>query len=423
MALPLDGITVLDLGQVYGGPYCSLLLGHLGARVLKIEAPAGGEPLRARGEGGAGGDGAATGGGAGGDAGGDPIGFQLLNGGKESVTLDLKSRRGHDAFLELARTADVLVENFAPGTTAALGIDYPTLHERNPRIVYASLKAYGADTPNRDLRGMDLTVQASSGVMSVNGFPDGPPVRCGPSLVDFLGGSHLALGVLAALIERERTGLGQAVDVSLQDAVIPTLASNIAGWLTDPQGAPERTGNRHGGMRESPYNSYRTADGWVSILCITTPQWRSLCELIGREDLRDDETLASSLGRVARMHEIDDAVEAWTSRQGGEAVTAALQAVGVPASQLKTVAELVADELTRPVPMVQRSQDAGGATSYTFGTPIRLANHPPRGPAAVPALGQHTAAVLAQLGGGGRSPGAVAQAGPGVEEGEGPDGR
>ena len=278
---PLEGIVVLDLGQVYGGPYCGLLLVHLGARVVKIEAPARGEPLRS---------------GVGATATADPFAFQLLNGGKQSVTLDLKSQQGRERFLALARDADVVVENFAPGTTTALGVDYAAVSEVNPRIVYASLKAYGDDTPNRDLRGMDLTVQASSAAMSVNGFPEGPPMRCGPSLADFLGGTHLALGVLAALIERERTGRGQQVDVALQDAVIPALASNIAGWLTDPEHAPERTGNRHGGMRESPYNVYRTADGWVAILAISEPHWRSVAELIGREDLRDDPELADPLG-------------------------------------------------------------------------------------------------------------------------------
>jgi crotonobetainyl-CoA:carnitine CoA-transferase CaiB-like acyl-CoA transferase len=371
-------MLVLDLGQVYGGPYCSLLLARLGARVLKIEPPTG-EPLRAHDS-------------APGDP--EPIGFQLLNGGKESVVLDLKAPAGRDAFLALARTADVVVENFAPGTTTKLGIDYEAVSEVNPRIVYASLKAYSSDSPNRDLRGMDLTVQASSGVMSVNGAPDGPPMRCGPSLVDFLGGSHLAVGVLAALLERGVTGRGQEVEVSLQDAVIPTLASNIAGWLTDPETAIERTGNRHGGMRESPYNSYETADGWVAILCITEPQWRGLCELIGREDLRDDPTLAAALGRVARMYEIDDAVGEWTRAHTSDEVTSGLQAAGVPAARLKNIAQLIDDERTRSEPMIRQTATDDGVVGYTFGSPVRLAENGPATPGRVPSLGEHTEAVL-----------------------------
>jgi formyl-CoA transferase len=379
---PLEGITVLDLGQVYGGPYCGLLLVHLGARVVKIEAPARGEPLRS---------------GVGATATADPFAFQLLNGGKESVTLDLKSAEGREGFLALARGADVVVENFAPGTTAALGVDYAAVSAVNPRIIYGSLKAYGDDTPRRELRGMDLTVQASSAAMSVNGFPDGPPTRCGPSLADFLGGTHLALGVLAALIERERTGCGQQVNVALQDAVIPALASNIAGWLTDPEGAPERTGNRHGGMRESPYNVYRTSDGWVAILAISEPHWRSVSELIEREDLRDDPALAGSSGRVARIEEIDAAVSAWTSAHTSEEVSSALQLAGVPASPVRSVAELVAEELTRPAPMIQRSGGTEREPTYTLGAAVRLANHPPRPAGAVPSLGEHTDAVLDAL--------------------------
>jgi crotonobetainyl-CoA:carnitine CoA-transferase CaiB-like acyl-CoA transferase len=379
---PLDGITVLDLGQVYGGPYCGLLLVHLGARVVKIEAPSRGEPLRS---------------GVGATATADPFAFQLLNGGKESVTLDLKSVRGREAFLGLAGDADVVVENFAPGTTAALGVDYASVSAVNPRIIYASLKAYSEDTPSRDLRGMDLTVQASSAAMSVNGFPDGPPTRCGPSLADFLGGTHLALGVLAALLERDRSGRGQQVDVSLQDAVIPALASNIAGWLTDPQAAPERTGNRHGGMRESPYNVYRTADGWVAILAISEPHWRSVAELVGREDLRDDLSLAGSSGRVARIDEIDTAVGAWTGQHTSAEVSAALQQAGVPASPVRSIAQLVAEELTRSAPMIQRSEGAEHEPTYTLGAAVRLANHPPRPAGAVPSLGEHTDAVLEAL--------------------------
>ncbi len=378
---PLEGITVVDLGQVYGGPYCAHLLLHLGATVIKIESPGRGEPLRANRAAGA----------------GEPVGFQLLNGGKSSVALDLKSDEGRRHFFDLLAGVDVVIENFAPGTAESLGVDYESLRSLNPRIIYASLKAYSADSPNRTLRGMDLTVQASSGVMSVNGFPDGPPVRCGPSLVDFLGGSHLALGVTAALMERSVTGRGQHVNVSLQDAVLPTLTSNFAAWLTDPDTAFERTGNRHGGMRESPYNVYATADGWVAILCISEPQWRGLCELIGRLDLRDDATLATNHGRAQRMLEIDDVVSDWTGRHDSVEAIALLQGAGVPCAQLKTVLQVVKDESSREVPMLQHVTLDDGSTTYTFGSPIRLSEHKPLGPLPVATLGAQTDDVLATL--------------------------
>lgn len=378
---PLEGVTVLDLGQVYGGPYCAHLLLHLGANVIKIESPGRGEPLRANRAAGA----------------GDPVGFQLINGGKASVALDLKSDEGHRDFLALVEMADVVIENFAPGTVESLHIDYDTLSAVNPRIIYASLKAYSADSPNRTLRGMDLTVQASSGVMSVNGFPDGPPVRCGPSLIDFLGGSHLAIGVMASLMERAVTGRGQHVDVSLQDAALPTLTSNFAAWLTDPTTAFERTGNRHGGMRESPYNVYATADGWVAILCISEPQWRGLCELIDRRDLRDDPTLASNHGRAQRMLEIDDVVTDWTRRYVTVEAVALLQGAGVPCAQLKTVLQVVDDESTRVVPMLRHVVGADDVDTYTFGSPVRLSGHPPLDPLPVSTLGAQTDEVLATL--------------------------
>jgi len=381
LAGPLTGIVVLDLGQVYSGPYCALLLAHLGARIIKVEPPPAGEPLRSRGES---------------QTSGESFNFQLLNGGKESLILDLKDAAGLEAFHQLAGRADVLVENFAPGTTARLGIDYPAVSAVNPRIVYASVKAFAADSVSSGLRGMDLTVQASSGVMSVNGYPDGPPLRCGPSLVDFLGGAHLAMGILAALIERSVTGRGQAIDVALQDAVVPTLASNLSGWLTDPS-APERTGNRHGGMLESPYNTYPAADGWVSVLCLTEAQWRGLCELIGRADLRDDKELATSAGRVARMHMIDEVVGSWIIERTAAAAAEALQRAGVPAARIATLGQLFSDEMARSSPMIQRSNGAGGEATYTFGSPVRLGNHPPRRSGPVPALGQHTAAIMESL--------------------------
>jgi len=375
---------VLDLGQVYGGPYCAHLLLEMGATVIKIESPGKGEPLRSNRP-------------VGSTA--EPVGFQLLNGGKASVALDLKSEEGRQRFLGLVDAADVVIENFAPGTTEGLGIDYETLHARNPRLVYATLKAYSADSPNRNLRGMDLTVQASSGVMSVNGFSDGPPVRSGPSLVDFLGGTHLAFGVVSALLERKETGAGQLVEVSLQDAVLPALTSNFAAWLTDPTTAFERTGNRHGGMRESPYNVYPTSDGWVAILCISAAQWQSLAQLMGRLDWRDDPELASNHARAKRMLEIDEVVTAWTKERSSEDAIAALQAAGVPGAALKTVLQVLDDEFAREQPMLRRSVGDDGTATYTFGSPVRLSEHEPLGPLPVKNLGADNENVLSSLAG------------------------
>jgi len=212
-----------------------------------------------------------------------------------------------------------------------------------------------------------------------------------------LGGTHLALGVTAALLERSITGRGQHVDVSLQDAVLPTLTSNFAAWLTNPDSAFERTGNRHGGMRESPYNVYATNDGWIAILCISEPQWRGLCELLDRLDLRDDPTLATNHGRALRMLEIDDVVSDWTRRHDSVSAIALLQGAGVPCAQLKTVLQVVDDESTRAVPMLRHVVNDDGTDSYTFGSPVRLSEHEPLEPLAVSTLGEQNEQVLSAL--------------------------
>ena len=167
--------------------------------------------------------------------------------------------------------------------------------------------------------------------------------------------------------------------------------------LTEPESAPERTGNRHGGMRESPYNTYPTLDGWVAILCITGPQWRAICNLMGRDDLRDDPTLATAPGRVARMLDVDQAVGEWTAQRTRAQAVAELQAAGVPSAALQTVAGLIEDEMSREIPMIQRTQTAGRGTTYTFGSPVRLSRHPARTAGAVARLGEHNDVVLGEL--------------------------
>lgn len=244
----LSGIVVLDLGQIYAGPYCTHLLRSLGATVIKIE-PFGGEPIRWRSTG-------ETSGQA----------FLLLNAGKQGVRLDLKNPRGRDILLGLVRQADVLVENFAPGVLERLGLGWDVLRAIRPELVLASARAYGSHPATQGLRGMDVTVQAVSGIVSATGFPDSAPVKAGAAVVDFSAGTHLAAAVLAALFQRERTGTGQHVEVAMQDAIVPTLTSNLAGLLESSGEFPERTGNRHGGLAVCPYNIYPARDGWLAIL-------------------------------------------------------------------------------------------------------------------------------------------------------------
>lgn len=374
----LEGVVVLDLGQVYAGPYCAHLLRALGATVLKVEPP-GGESLRWRG------DGTSSG-----------AAFLLLNAGKQGVRLDLKSSRGRELLLELVARADVLVENFAPQVMDRLGLGWDVLHAANPRLVLASGRAYGRHPATEGLRGMDVTVQAASGVLSATGFPDGPPVKAGAAVVDFAAGSHLTAAVLAALYQRERTGRGQHVEVAMQDAVLPSLASNIAGLLESADDFPERTGNRHGGLAVCPYNVYPTTDGWLAVLCLRPVHWAALCELMGRGDLAGDPVLATPAGRVARMDDVDAAVAAWTSTTDTDSCMSQLQRGGIPAAPVRSLREVVADPVLRDRGMLAET-GAGARRSTVFGSPLQMGDSPAHLPGPAPLLGEDTHRVLREL--------------------------
>src|SRR5271154_4492422 len=232
--LPLSGITVVDFGQIFQGPYATLLLAKAGADVIKIEPPHG-EPLRRR---------AAPGKSA-------TLPFAMLNQNKRAVTLNLKHPRGRELLFEMARRADVLLENFSPGTMDDLGIGWSVLREINPRLIYATGTGFGISGPDRDNLAMDLTIQAASGIMSVTGAPDGPPMKAGPTLVDFMGGIHLYAGVVTALYDRDRSGVGRLVEVSMQETVYPTLAASYDFYYRTGE-IPPRTGNRQSGLNRAP---------------------------------------------------------------------------------------------------------------------------------------------------------------------------
>jgi formyl-CoA transferase len=321
----LTGIIVLDLGQAFMGPYCGLLLQRLGATVIKVE-PLGGEPYRrptAR-------------------KGTEAMQFGLLNAGKQDLSIDLKSAHGRNLFIELAKTADVVIQNYAPETFDRLiGID--ALLKANPRLVLASGSGYGSTGPYSSLRAMDLTIQAMSGVMATTGFPDGVPVRTGPSVVDFMGGAHLVAAILAALVQRGVTGRGQHVEVALYDAILPTLSSNIGGYFDSDGEIPERTGNRHGGLAVSPYNAYQTADGWVAILCLHDRHWRALSAAIGQPELGADPLFHSAAARVAEMDRVDAVVEAWTSVRSTTDVLQALNDAEIPCAPVLSLKDVIHD--------------------------------------------------------------------------------
>ena len=319
-ALPLDGITVLDLGQIYQGPYAGFLLSMAGARVIKIEQTRG-EPLRAR---------------------GDSLPYAALNSSKEAVTLDLKSSEGREMFLGLAASADVVLVNYAPGVPEKLGIDAESLWKVNPQLVFAHASGFGLSGPDSAQTAMDITVQAHMGPMSVTGHPDQPPVKAGVAFVDFLGGAHLYGAIVSALFDAQRTGKGRLVETSMAEATYHTLCSNMLSW--HQTGASPRTGNKHAAMGVAPYDVYQCSDGHVALISVTNRHWRSVLEVIGREDLLTDPRFRHNTDRAAHMGAVDELVEEWTRQRSREDVASLLGAAGVPIAVVRNVEEVVKDQ-------------------------------------------------------------------------------
>jgi crotonobetainyl-CoA:carnitine CoA-transferase CaiB-like acyl-CoA transferase len=375
---PLDDVNVVSLGQIYNGPYCALMLAYLGADVVKVEPP-GGENIRSR----------------------DEEGFTpevvMLNSSKRSLTLDLKAERGKELFRELAREADVVVENYAPGVMDRLGLGYETLSEEHPELVYAHGSGYGESGRYTDYPAMDLTIQAMGGVMDVTGFPENPPVKAGVQVADFLGGIHLAAGVLSALYQRERTGEGQFVEVSMLDAIYPTLMSSVAAYYRRPD-APPRTGNRHSGLAVSPYNVYETDDGYVAIICVNERHWERLTELMDREALQEDPRFATSEQRAAHMDAVDELVGAWSREWSRDDLAETLLDAGIPCAPVKEHGEVIHDPHLEERGMVNELDHPEFGEIRVPGLPIRLhdADDPELRPA--PGPGQDSEAVLGALG-------------------------
>ena len=376
---PLQGMLVLDLGQVYNGPYCGLLLGFMGARVLKIEPPEG-DIVRRR------------------KRNVEPYPLVMLNSNKESVVIDLKHPEGKALFLRLVRRADVVLENFAFGVMDRLGLGWDVLRAENPRLVYGSGNGFGLTGPYRELPAMDLTVQAMSGIMNATGFPDRPPVKAGPAVSDFLAGVHLFAGIVGALLHRERTGHGQRVEVAMLEASVMALASAIGALMDGDGSVPDRTGNRHPALAIAPYNVYRARDGYVAIFTASERHWESIAAVLGRSDLLDNADFASTPARAAKMEEIDAIVEAWTLERGKDEVMAILTEAHVPCAPVRTAAEVINDpHLGERGVWVDVDHPRRGKTRVPI-SPIRLHGS---APAAVerpaPLLGQDTDRVLAEI--------------------------
>ena len=376
---PLAGITVLDLGQVYQGPYAGFLLAQAGADVIKIEPPRG-EPVRHRAR----------------ISRGNAVPFAMLNANKRNVSLDLKTEEGAALLRALAARADVLLENYAPGVLDRLGAGYETLREINPGLIYASASGYGLSGPDRDNLAMDLTIQAASGIMSVTGFPDGPPVKAGPAITDFISGVHLYARILTALYERKTTGRGRLVEIAMVETAYPAMASNLADVFNSQAPAP-RTGNRHGGLAEAPYNVYPAADGHVAIISVNENHWTGLTRAMERPELDDDPRFAAVRDRLAHIDALDALVSAWTETLPRAEIVARCKAAKVPCAAVRDLLEVTRDPHLHARGMLREIAHPEYGDILVHRSPVILRD------AAVPEyvpsarLGEHNADVLASV--------------------------
>jgi formyl-CoA transferase len=277
---PLDGIRVLDLTRVVAGPYCSMFLGDLGAEVVKVEQPGFGDDTRGWGPP---------------FTGGESAYYLCINRNKQSITLDLKSIEGVELLRQMTEVADVVIENFRPGTMERLGLGEQELRQFNPRLIYASLTGFGADGPMSDWPGYDLIVQAWGGLMSITGTPEGEPVKVGVAIVDLVAGLMLGKAITAALFARERLGLGQRIDTSLLEAEVASLMNVGSNYLISGK-IPSRWGNAHPNI--VPYQNFKTADGYFVLGVASETIWRRFCPAIGRPDLTEDSRFADNAKRV-----------------------------------------------------------------------------------------------------------------------------
>jgi crotonobetainyl-CoA:carnitine CoA-transferase CaiB-like acyl-CoA transferase len=369
-AAPFADVTVIDLGQIYNAPYATLLMALGGANVIKVE-PLTGENLRGRGR--------VRGAGA-------PFG--MLNSNKRDVTLNLKDPRGIEILEQMVGKADVFVENFRPGVTDKLGIGPQRLRELNSMLIYASGSGYGSTGPYRDLPAMDITIQAMSGIMSVTGFPDREPVKAGPAISDFMGGIHLFGAIVSALYQREKTGRGTTVEAAMLDAVYPSLMSSLGLYFGGTGDIPTRTGNRHSGMAEAPYNVYPARDGHIALICVGEPHWRALTQLMGMPELTSNPKFADRVARVAHIDEVDALVSAWTRDQTKEELAERFREAGVPSAPVRELGEVVNDPHLRQRGMLQEIEHPDMGTLVVPHSPIRVGDfHAEISPS--PTLGQH----------------------------------
>jgi CoA:oxalate CoA-transferase len=379
MASVLEGIKVLDLTQVYSGPFCSMLLRDLGAEVIKIERPGAGDLIRS--------DVPHTEGMEGGA-------FITLNRGKKSITLNLRAEKGLNICKELVKKVDVLLENFSPGTMDKLGLSSKELCQLNPRLIYASISAYGQTGPFRDYPGFDPVAQAMGGMTAVTGFPDNP-TRCGVSIADYSSGFFTAFSIVAALLHRMKTGEGQVIDISMQESIWLLTSIEFAPYYFLDGVNPPRLGNRHAAM--IPCNLYPTSDGRVFIMAGVLDQLKRLYTVLGRQDLLDTPLCANQYERYKYRDEIDEVIIGWTKNKTTDEIMNLLKQADVPCSKLPTFEEVCHDpQLLSRNAIIEVEQAISGKVKVP-GSLFKLSKTPGKIDYPAPFLGQDNQAVLSEM--------------------------
>ena len=380
MPAALEHLRVIDASQVMAGPYCALLLADFGCDVVKVEPPEGDATRHAMGDI---------------QPWGESAAFLAVNRNKRSLALDLKDPRGLEAFRRLAASADVLVESYRPGTAARLGIDYDSLRAVNPRLVYASISGFGATGPYADRGGYDIITQGASGIMSVTGQTDGPPLKAGVPLTDIGAGMLCAFGILAALAAREHTGEGQHVDTSLFEAGLVYGAWEATElWSTGR--LPGRLGSAH--RMSAPYQAIRASDGYLTIGAFTNKLWGAAAGAFGHPEWASDPRFASGTDRLARRAELIELIETVTTTASVSIWLERLLAAGVPAGPVNDYASALDDPQTRAREMVVEADHPQAGRARMLGIPVKLSATPGAVRRPPPTLGQHTREVLAELG-------------------------
>ncbi len=382
MAAPrsLAGVRILDFSRVLAGPYCTMILGDMGAEVIKVERPGPGDDLRHWGppfmpD-------------------GESTYFLGVNRNKRSIVLDLKTEAGRNVARRLACKSDVVVENFLPGVMESFGLGYEGLAALHPGLVYCSITGYGTVGPLRDRPGYDVIIQAMGGLMSVTGEPDGTPMRVGVAIVDIATGLYAAIGIQGALQSRGRTGRGQRVDLSLLEAGLACLPNLTSGYLLRGE-KPERLGNGH--PNAVPYNVFPTRDGMLTLAVGNDGQWQRFCRAVGRPEFAADPNYATNANRIARRAEVEALVAGWLQQRTTDEWMERLVPEEVPCGPIYTVDRILAHEQVQALQIVQALDHPTSGRLRLVGPPIHFSadETAPRLPP--PRLGEHTAEVLGAI--------------------------